>query len=309
MEARLTLTITVGNHRWIHQSADIRLFNRTTGKPEDTPVGKLVTASVPGMLVSIVYSGFAGYAAFETPEWLTQLLIDRGLKNPSLDQLLETIHDEGTKAIAALPSVVGSDTREINFTVAALEQGIARLGLVSNRIHLSGARATNVASALWAEQTTLGSKPRVLITGRDRTVSRDDCMLLAVEVARNQDAQQVRRRLAEVNARAAARKSETLYISPGCLTYSCQSPQRGDGEPYGLDQGGVHPHAVFDGTDFTDQKLELLAQAVREGKLELGIPASARVDPKAFASRLKLLTWGSEDRSAQEDARQGEDPD
>jgi hypothetical protein len=162
----MTLTMTVATTRWIHQSADVRLSDPRTRNWEDSAVGKLTFWKSSNLLASIAYSELALHNTFVTAEWLNKLLVDRGTPDPSFDDLIEVICSAGTTALKHVPT----ESRETNFSVAAVENQVIRLGIVSNRTHISGAQAPRAAPAMWAEAAHLGSR----LKGSETSIRRLD---------------------------------------------------------------------------------------------------------------------------------------
>jgi hypothetical protein len=219
--------ITVLTERAIYQSADFRLTDMDTRKLITDTSTKLVTLQYSEWDGFVSYTGVGRWEGRDTSEFIVGWLT--GLTDGTFEHIATWICDRGDEW---LRKIERSWRRPLHtFILAGFESGRPKLALISNFEDCFGRDDAQPGPSLMISPWRFEARPRVVVTGRKSAVRRSERRRLERFIPDvSDDPAQMRRRLAEVNANAAASSAAEGTISPACSVVSFRADGQGVGD-------------------------------------------------------------------------------
>ncbi len=233
----MSLNICVATDFGIFQCSDLQLTEFSQGPSGLTarqivaPSPKVVVLQYFDWQAVITYIGLAKLGGGSTADWLGRQLTHPSGQRSVLD-VVETIRREATLAVAHLRLPWGYSPFH-TFTVGVLAKDQApQVFMISNYESLKHSPLKIPISPFFVSEKILRSQKRTLITvtGIPVTITRNDSASLERIVRNVKDATTIRRRLAEINARASRHPHSRGMISESCYVFSLFSDGTGAGE-------------------------------------------------------------------------------
>lgn len=222
----MTLNVTVLTPTIIYQSADFRLT--------DFDTGRLITDRSP-KTVTLIYLSWNGFVTYTgVGRWRDRDISERivswltGSPSPSMDEVASTLAARGTQLLRDLEQYY--PRRRHTFTLAGFEGGQAGVYVISNFEDCFGNTRNTPDDHLSTTTRVLrgGRKATVIVTGRKRAVPLRDRRVLGNIAARYPgDGLRLRRRLAALNATAAASPASHNAVSKECIVLSFSADGHG----------------------------------------------------------------------------------
>jgi hypothetical protein len=241
----MTLNLTLLTKREIYQSADFRLTNLDTNQLITDTSTKLVTLQYAEWDGLVSYTGIGRWEHRDTSEFVVEWLT--GLKDAGFDDVAMRIRDRGNEWLSKIRTV-GLMPRH-TFILAAFKTGRPQLAVISNCEDCFGRNDLSPVPFLTISVGACSRRPRLVVTGRKRAVSRQARRRLKQLLGNVlDDAARVRRMLAEINAEAASSREAEGTVSQECSVFSFRADGRGVGAVEGpvvirgLASGMPHPN-------------------------------------------------------------------
>jgi hypothetical protein len=202
---------------------------------------KQVSFRTFNLSVQVAFTGLARAANYNTREWLVRSL-EQAPVDISLDQLVTRIADAGTSAMRQIRGFY----RFLTVVMLAMVERKARIAVISNFEWPGSPTLRNPMGRLEAH-ILKPTKPRVVIAGQARTVSRMKRRHLLAAVRANRPPDAIRNLLAAANANVAADPRFANTVSASCYVHSILP----DGARTGMNVGATAgiPDMIFMGVN------------------------------------------------------------
>jgi hypothetical protein len=210
----MTLLLNLLGPRGIHQSSDYRLTDLATRGPiEDEFASKQVAHVASTWSAQISFTGIAQIGQRKTRVWILECL----RRQPQSVDAATALSGLASRAAIELRGVSPKDRFLTIVATVAERSGAPRLFVVSCTDH-PGEPPLNQPLHHFEVSEVSTARPRVLIFGSTHTVTKEDRKFLKQLSRGTLDQAEIRRALAQINARSAIRSNGV--VSEGCLVTS-----------------------------------------------------------------------------------------
>ncbi len=222
----MTLNLVLCTSQAVHAAADLRVTRLATLSVEADNSPKLLILNERKWSAIITYTGVARVGSRLTLDLVKEWLAHDPSERVTFEQTGGKIHSKGNRWWAALNQRQTPHT----FVMAGIDQGLAKVALVSNVDNLRGVRSTKPVTQLRYELMSV-SREKLIVTGCAAAVSEDQARVLESLGRNNADGPYVRRYMARVIASASTSKEARGTVSQSSFSYSLSKNREGTPRP------------------------------------------------------------------------------
>jgi hypothetical protein len=243
----MTLVISLITANAIYQSADHRLSDGVTGRVLRDNSTKVVVLQYSDWDGFLTYTGIGSYYDRDTSEFALEWLAGTHDAKPA--DVVSRLQERGR---TWLQQVERSSRRQWKhtFVLAAFEDRVPQISLISNCEDVSGRQDVNGSSTLRVTTKRFGGEPFMVACGSGApSITREQRRRL-VHLGKHtpDDGPRFRQRLREINREVAGRPASRETVSQSCSAFS----MRADGRGFEDSLGEVHTRVLANGQPFPD---------------------------------------------------------